>query len=300
MGKLKAIVLIPVVLVFISISFLFFIHSSNLSDLGPEETVIVDSEITHSEKVISVLENNVIKSIEEQVGTPLVQHVFTLELPELGNYSMFDIEMEKGGEDPTPPKSIDVLWCTDVEGDINIIKWGHVSAKLIARYDEENGFTKVFKSESPLLDEVHSRSDIYTIYASCVHTWYLAGHQAAKNVAYGKFYVDEGNAVVSVSDLSSCKETEWYIWMCSFSSSKSGVGTFTAQVNTDTHMLMPAGCPIIADHFDSYPRVAVDAWLNVERSSLGNKWLGPVHPLAWHPLVWIPILLIVFYLSRKI
>ncbi|GAH98139.1 unnamed protein product, partial [marine sediment metagenome] len=180
-------------------------------------------------------------------------------------------------------------------------------AKFVGNYEEEiffgkdeTNFMKKFNLKSPLLDEVHSHSNIYIVYASTSHEWYVAGTQATRIVAYGKFYVDEGNAVVSVSDLSSCKETAWYIWMCSFSSSKSGVGTFTAQVNTDTHMLMPAGCPIIADHFDSYSRVAVDACLDIEHRSFGNKWLGPVHPLAWHPLVWIPILLIVFYLSRKI
>ena len=278
------------------------------SPSGDVGYVIVGPEKTHSENVISDLENNVIKSIEEQVGILLVEHAFTLELSKFGNYSMFEIEKEKGGEDPTPPELIDVLWCTDVKGDINVIKWDHVSAKFVGDYEEEiffegdeTNFMKKFSLESPLLDEVHSHSNIYIVYASTSHEWHVAGTQATRIVAYGKFYVDEGNAVVSVSNLSSYyKETAWYIWTCSFSSSKSGVGTFTAQVNTDTHMLMPAGCPIITDHFDSYPRVAVDAWLDVKHWSSGNKWLGPVHPLAWHPLVWIPILLIVFYLSRKI
>ncbi|KUO40608.1 MAG: hypothetical protein AVW05_03450 [Hadesarchaea archaeon DG-33] len=258
--------------------------------------VIAGPEKTHSEKVIPSLQINVINSIKEQVGIPLVEHAFTLELPELGNYSMFDIEIEKGGGDPTPPKSIDVLWYTDVEGDINVIKWSHISAKLIARYDKDqivleedeitlhsdnvlsynvvqSGFTKIFKLESPLLDEVHSHSTIYIVYASCIHSWYFDGSRATKTVAYGKFTVDYGNAVIAVKDLS-YYWNDWYIYTCSFSSSVTGIGTIEATVKADASYFNIAGCPFLATHFDSHPRVSVDAWKYIDRWSFGNKWLG--------------------------
>lgn len=159
MGKLKvSALLIASILVTLVLNLALSPPTPAPSPSGDVGYVIAGPEKTHSEKVIPDLQINVINSIEEQVGIPLVEHAFTLELSKFDNYSMFDIEKEKGGEDPTPPKSIDVLWYTDVEGNINVIKWSHVNARLIAYDEDQSGFTKIFKLESPLLDEVHSHN----------------------------------------------------------------------------------------------------------------------------------------------
>ncbi len=119
-------------------------------------------------------------------------------------------------------------------------------------------------------------NSLYMVTASETYTWYTVSPITGKEfkwsetTAKGKFYVDYGNAVVGISDMSS----EWHdkgVTACSFSHGKDGANTVSGEVYADAKYLVPTPLGI---HFDAHARVYVDAWTNVDTDSWGNKGVG--------------------------
>ncbi|CAD5244555.1 hypothetical protein [Thermococcus camini] len=122
-------------------------------------------------------------------------------------------------------------------------------------------------------------SSVYIITAWQSYEWYLenpiTGEDSltTKTVAKGKFYVDYGNRILGVDDLSYDYQVLGVI-KCSFSSHTSGVGTVSAGVYADASYMFWDLLSPVATHWDAHPRVFVDAWTNVDGDSWGNKWIG--------------------------
>lgn len=120
-------------------------------------------------------------------------------------------------------------------------------------------------------------NNLYIVTASATYTWYakspITGKESkwSETTAKGKFYVDYGNAIVGISDMSS----EWHdtgVTVCSFDHESRGVGSVSGEVYADAKYLVPS-IPL-GIHLDAHARVYVDAWTNVDTDWWGNKGVG--------------------------
>ncbi|WP_456399065.1 hypothetical protein, partial [Palaeococcus sp. (in: euryarchaeotes)] len=85
------------------------------------------------------------------------------------------------------------------------------------------------------------------------YTWSLGSSEWTKTVAKGKFWVDYGNKILSVIDLS-YENHEFGVIKCSFSSHTTGVGTVEAGVYADASYMFWDFISPVADHWNSHPR----------------------------------------------
>ena len=136
---------------------------------------------------------------------------------------------------------------------------------------------KTFHEEKLRAVSPESLGSIYIVTAWESFEWYLqnpiTGKESltAKTVAKGRFYIDYGNRILGINDMS----YDWRdtgVTQCSFNHNTEGVGTISGTVYVDAKYLIPT-IPL-GIHFDSHPRVYVDAWTHVSGNAWGNKSVG--------------------------
>ncbi len=162
-----------------------------------------------------------------------------------------------------------VIWDKNGIKEIDKLKFKILEEKMETKASGKETFYYIKAQVS----NVGALSTVYVITAEYTYTWSIGDAVWSKTVAKGTFWVDYGNKILSVNDLS-YEYHPWGVIKCSFSSHTSGVGTVSAGVYADASYMFWDLLSPVAAHWDAHSRVFVDAWTNINGYGWGNKWIG--------------------------
>ncbi|AMM53219.1 hypothetical protein [Pyrococcus kukulkanii] len=261
------------VLIGIILGGIVFVYGFDIEKTTIEKCNVQTLDKPSFERAINTtLPTEISNYLVKQVGIKTFKHVGTLSKDSL-HYSVIEVK------DQFPPKAYYVVWDktgvkkfgelkfkvikesskSDVIGEYTILTiYGKKKVKVIAQ--------KSFKVAE--VDNVKSLKTIKVVLAEYVYIWTWVGEKdtLTKTGAKGKFWVDYGNKIVDVDDLS-WEYHDMKVGLCSFSHHTDD-GPLSAGVYADAHY------HLAFRHFDSHPRVFVNAWAEVDFDGYGNKWNG--------------------------
>jgi len=267
--------LLALVLLVIFAGAAIFVYGGDIEKTTLNKCKVQDWDMPLNERIITkTLPMDISEYLTEKLGTKEFRHIGTLSEGSL-RYSIIEIGSK------FPPRAYYVIW-----DNASVKGFG----ELRFRITKENSNSEIIHKHTILtihgrrtvqvvtwknfkvaeVSNVESLKNIKVILAEYVYVWKWVGGKdtLAKTAAKGRFWVDYGNRVMDVDDLS-WEYHDMKVGLCSFSHSVDN-GPISAGVYADAHYHM------LFRHFDSHPRVFVNAWGEVDFDGYGNKWNGGI------------------------